>query len=515
MVVLTGGRSSDRDGYAKNQEHALWAHMTKGVTVRPLSQSSAKGAAIGLPTEGVTLTVSLGGRARTALISLATLALAVAPAAPALAATSGPPTPVDLFQNFQTCSADATSPVYVDARQSLPLEALSEDSTDSPFVTEQFRVWPVSDPSQVVTFSNQFALPGIEETVSVPGSDLTDGLTYAWTVQTIAASGTSAGSAPCYFTVDDTSPTSAPTVTSSNYPSGQRNQGGAPIQLTLGANGVNDVAGYVFSWVGTLPVAGIAEIGPHGIPQPIDPYTSDPSNFAAASTLGGSATVSLVPPTDTGFLVLTVASLDRAFNESPATTFFIFVKPDAPTITQLNPNVQFDKRAEFRLTPDPGLEAASPVTSYTVQFFGQTGKTFTVKAAADGTAVVGLTLDSPNADFLTVTSTSADGWVSQNQFWNFQVDTTPTVGSDVYLENQTSGGVGVPGTFTFAPKVKGITTYTYGFSDGTAGTVATHSNGTARITFTPTQSGFYFLDVYGTTQDGLQLADYFYVFFVN
>ena len=116
---------------------------------------------------------------------------------------------------------------------------------------------------------------------------------------------------------------------------------------------------------------------------------------------------------------------------------------------------------------------------------------------------------------MVVTSTSADGWVSQNSFWNFEFDTTPTVSSDVYLENQTSGGVGVPGTFTFAPKVKGITSYTYGFSDGTGGTVATHTNGTAQITFTPSQSGFYFLDVFGTTKNGLQLTDYFYVFFVN
>ena len=75
---------------------------------------------------------------------------------------------------------------------------------------------------------------------------------------------------------------------------------------------------------------------------------------------------------------------------------------------------------------------------------------------------------------MTVTSTSADGWVSQNSFWNYQVDTSPTVSSDVYLENQTSGGAGVPGTFTFAPKVKGITSYTYAFSDGTGGTVAAH-----------------------------------------
>jgi hypothetical protein len=75
-----------------------------------------------------------------------------------------------------------------------------------------------------------------------------------------------------------------------------------------------------------------------------------------------------------------------------------------------------------------------------VQLFGQIQQTFTVKASADGSAEFGVTLDSPDGDSMLVTSTSADGWVSQN---------------------------------------------------------------------------FYFLDVYGTTKDWIQLADYFYVFFVN
>jgi hypothetical protein len=461
------------------------------------------------------MTTALGGRTRTALIMLATLAMAFATTGTAMAATSGPPTPIDLFNNYQACSTDAGSPVFVNAVEGLPLEALSQDTVDSPFVTEQFQVWPVNDPSQAVTISNQYALPGIEESVSVPGSELTDGVTYAWEVQTIAASGTSAWSATCYITVDNTAPASAPTVSSSNYPSGQSNQGGAPIQVTLGANGVSDVAGYVFSWSGDLPVAGIANIGPDGIPEPVDPYTSDPANFAAASTLGGSATASLVPPADSGLLVLTVASLDRAFNESPPTTYYIFVKPDAPTITAQIPNPKFGHREQFRLTPAPGLEAASPVTSYTVQFYGATDQTYTVKASPTGGAELAVTLDSPTGDFMVVTSTSADGWVSQNAFWNYSIDTSPTVSSDVYLENQTSGGVGVPGNFTFAPKVKGIVSYTYAFSDGTGGTVAARGDGSAQITWTPSQSGFYFLDVYGTTRSGIELTDYFYVFSVN
>lgn len=432
-----------------------------------------------------------------------------------MAATSGPPTPVDLFNEFQACSTNASSPVYVSAGQDLQLQALSQDTTDFPSITQQFQLWPVSDPSQVITFSNPLVTPNTEPTFRVPGSDLTDGLTYAWQVQTVGASGTSAWSAPCYITVDNDSPSAAPTVASSNYPSGQRDQGGTPIQVTLGSNGVSDVAGYVFSWFGVLPAATTETTGPDGSLQPADPYTADPANFAAASAVVGSATVSLIPPEDSELLVLTVASLDRAFNESQPTSFFIFTKPDAPTITWLNPGVPFDKNAEFHITPSPGLQAASPVTSYTVDFRGQTGRALTVKASADGTAEFGQVLDSPVGDSMSVTSTSADGWVSQDAFWGNSVDTTPTVSSDVYPENQTSGGAGIPGTFTFAPKVKGITSYTYAFIDGTGGTVAAKGDGTAQITWTPSASGFYFLDVYGTTKDGIRLSDYFYVFFVN
>jgi hypothetical protein len=409
------------------------------------------------------------------------------------------------------------SPIYLDGRLSLNLEALSQDTADLS-VTEQFQVYPVSDPSQVLTFTNQFALPGIEASVSVPGSDLADGQTYAWQVQTVATSGTSPVSAPCYFTIDDTSPSAPPTVSSSNYPSGRANQGGAPIQVTLGANGVSDVAGYVFSWVGDLPVFGVS-IGPHGIPQPISPWTTanpftGSAGFVQASSLGGPATLGMIPPTDTGFMILTVASLDRAFNESPPTRFFIFVKPDAPTITQLAPNPQFGQNAQFRLTPDPGIEAASRVVSYTVTV--NDSQTFTVKASASGNAEFGARLDSAfGGNFIFVTSQSADGWVSQNQFWSDQLNTEPTVTSNIYLGSGAGGGPGVPDTFTFDLKVKGIASFTYGFSDGTAGTVKADGSGVAQITWAPQQSGFYFLEVFATTKDGESLLPYFNAFTVN
>lgn len=465
------------------------------------------------------MSMSLGGRSRAALVFLATLGLALAAASPATAATAAPPTPIDLFNGDLSCSTDVSSPTYLSASplQGVLLEGLSQDTnaSDTPFLTEQFQIWPVSNPTQTTTLSNTTVLPGFEGTVTVQASDLSDGQTYGWHVQAVGAGGTSAISAPCYFTVDNTAPSNPPTITSANYPQGQLDQGGAPVQVTLGANGVSDVEGYVFTWVQPLPVPLLAGIGPFGIPQPVDNF-ADTAHFARASTLGGSATANLIPPFGSGPMTLTVASLDRALNESPVATYTIFVKSTAPTIRQLVPNPQFDKQTEFVISPNPGLQAASPVVGYTVQFFGQTQQTFNVKASADGTAEVSVTLDGTTGDLMFVSSKSADGWVSDNAFWSDNnIDTTPTVSSNVYLENQSSGGVGVPGTFTFAPKVKGIVSYTYSFNFGQTVTVKAGGDGVAHISFTPDQSGFYDLEVYGTTRNGLELVPYDYFFTVT
>jgi hypothetical protein len=459
------------------------------------------------------LSTSLGRRWGVALISLATLGLALVAAYPASAATAAPPTPIDLFNGYQSCSTGVNSPTYLWGGEGVKIEGLSQDTSDT-LLTEQFQVWPVSDPTQTTTLSNQYVVSGYEGSITVPAGDLSDGQTYAWQAQAVGTGGTSAWSAPCYFTVDDTRPSNPPTITSSNYPQGQLDQGGAPVQVTLGANGVSDVAGYVFSWTGTLPVAGVANIGSYGIPQPVDPYT-DTAHFARASTLGGSATVSLIPPYGAGPMTLTVASLDRAYNESSVATYTIFVKSTAPTIKQLAPNPQFGKQTEFLLQPNPGLQAASPVVGYTVHFYGQTQQTINVKASANGTAEVPVTLDGTTGDYMLVTSQSADDWVSDNAFWGDTIDTTPTVNSNVYQENQSSGGVGVPGTFTFTPKVKNIVSYTYSFNFGQTVTVKAGGDGAAQISWTPDQSGFYDLEVYATTRDGLELAPYDYFFFVN
>jgi hypothetical protein len=460
--------------------------------------------------------MSRGGRLRATVVSLAALVTGLALASPATAAAATPSTPIDLFNGYRFCSTDVNSPTYLSSSGGVLIEGLSPetDSSTAP-ITEQFQVWPTGDSTQTTTYSDQHLRPGDEGSVQVPAGDLSDGQTYAWRAQAVGTDGASEWSASCYFRVDATQPSSAPAITSSNYPEGQWDQGGAPIQITLGANGAGDVEGYVFSWhgAGGFPVPG-ADIGAHGIPAPRDPYANTAA-YVRASALGGPASLNLIPPSGGGPMTLTVASLDRAYNRSPVATYTITVTSTDPTIELLTPDPEFGGWASFLLQPDPGLQAASPVVGYTVKFSGETDKTIDVTASADGTGHVRVKLDGIWSNSLTVTSKSASGWVSGNAIWSRSFDTTPTVGSDAYPENQSSGGVGVPGTFTFTPKVKHIVSYTYSFNYGTPVTVNAGQGHAATVGWTPDQSGFTDLEVYATTEDGLQLTPYDYFFSVS
>ncbi|MFI9600908.1 hypothetical protein ACIHCX_13640 [Streptomyces sp. NPDC052043] len=433
------------------------------------------------------------------------------------AASGTPTTPTQLFNGVQSCSTDADKPTYLGAREGLTVMGIpgSDEPTDNAPVTVQYQAWPVTDPSRITTVSRERAALGFEATVDLPADAFTDGETYAWRAQTVAGGTASDWSTECYVTIDNTAPSKSPTLSVSNYSDDDEwNQGGEPVHVTLDSNGVDDVTGFEFSWTGDFPVIA-AEIGPYGVPQFVDPY-SNTRYRTRADTLGGSATLNLIPPQGSGVMTLWVRSLDRAYHPSPRTSYTFRVKSTAPTVTPSPSLPQFGKRTTFTLKPNPALQATSRVVSYSVATTGgQNDKTITVKASADGTAKVTLTLDGIYHESVDVKSTSANGWVSDAGRWYTSFDTTATVSSDVYTEDESSGGVGVPSTFTFAPKVKGVVSYTYSFNWGPEVTVKAGAHQAARISWNPSQTGFQDLMVYATTRDGVQLAPYDYVFYVN
>ncbi|MFF5023921.1 hypothetical protein ACFY2J_06630 [Streptomyces collinus] len=462
------------------------------------------------------MTISFGAHSRAVLASLGTLALALAAASPASAAGGTPTTPTQLFNGYRHCSTDADRPTFLWGRQGLVAEGIpgTTDASDTTPLTARFQLWPVTDPTQITTVTRERAVPGFEATVNLPAEALTDGQTYAWRAQTVAGSAASDWSAPCYVTVDDSGPAHAPTVSSPNYPPDVWNQGGAPVRFTLDAGGADDVTGYEFTWHRDLPVIG-TNIGGHGVPQPVDPY-DDARYFVRADRLGGPATLDLLPPSGAGPMTLTVRSLDRAYNGSPSTDYTFRVSSTAPTVTPAVPSPEFGRPTGFTLRPDPALQSVSPVVAYSVQTVGgQDDRTVDVTAAADGTAKVRLALDGTYGESLRVTSRSADGWVSDAASWSISYDTTPTVTSDVYPENGSGGGTGVPGTFTFAPKVKGVASYTYSFDGDPEVTVPAGAHHRARVSWTPSADGFSYLTVRATTRSGAELASYDYYYTVN
>jgi hypothetical protein len=444
-----------------------------------------------------------GRRVRVGLASLAAIGLAVAAASPALADTATPITPTQLITAGQACVTDQSAAQYFNTNDGLEIEAAAGLSDGNPVpVSTEYQLWPVSDPADVSSWSLA-SVPDYDNPFIVPSGDFTDGQTYAWDAASAADGETSAFSTPCYLIVDDTYPANPPTVTSSNYSSTGENQGGAPVQVTFSANGVSDVAGYAFNWVGTA--------SGQEYTTPSDPDT-DVAGAVRASTVGGSVTLNLIPPSAEWPLSLSVISLDRAGNPSPPTTYSFSVDGDAPTVALHGKLPTYGAANVYDLTPNAALEAQSPVVSYNVQVVGDPNgqQNYTVAANADGTATTQITLDSNYGEWVQVSSVSADGWTSA--LGDYQIVTTPTVSSDVYTENGTSGGVGVAGTFTFAPPVKDVASYSYSFDYGTTQTIVPAHHGKAQLSWTPTASGSYDIEVYAILKDGTELYPYDYFF---
>ncbi|MGW5353957.1 hypothetical protein ACWERV_25985 [Streptomyces sp. NPDC004031] len=443
------------------------------------------------------------------------LALLVAPQAVATGGT--PTTPTELFNNYRACAADAAAPTYVSGSGGVVLEGIpaltGDEGMPTMTGTEQFQFWPVADPAQITGLTLEFASLGYEGKVTVPESALTDGQVYAWQAQTVVGADSSDWSAPCYFVADSTRPPTA-AVTSANYPQDQISEGGDPVRFTFDANGADDVEGFEFAWQDPLPVS-VTGFGEYGVPQPRDPY-ADSRYYVRADHLGGSATVDLIPPPGFGPKTLHVVSLDRTGTTSFREATYSFVLESAfPTVTP-PADPSFDEPATFRLAPSPALQAKSPTVSYTVWTLGGLhDRTVEVPADRNGNARVTLTLDGANGEDVYVTSTSANGWVSDEGGWSSSFDTETGVTSDVYAENASGGGVGVPGTFTFTPKVPHVVSYTYSFNWGDPVTVKAGLGHAAHVTWTPEESGFVSLTVDATLADGTPLATRYYYFTVN
>jgi hypothetical protein len=162
----------------------------------------------------------------------------------------------------------------------------------------------------------------------------------------------------------------------------------------------------------------------------------------------------------------------------------------------------------------PGLPGSVSVTYVWSDLF-EFSERVTVPLDADGTATI--TVTPPRSGplwFDAFTSTEAgyrSGWgeavidVASNQ---------PQVTSAEYPAGQTSGGVGIPGTFVFSSPAPGVVSYTYQFSDQPPATVPAGPDGTASVVFTPTHTYVNFVTVTSTFADGTTSESGGYTFYV-
>jgi hypothetical protein len=421
-----------------------------------------------------------------------------------------PPTKAtDLFNDDQPCT---TSRPYRYVAETTPLlEAIAHDVDPGERPVVDFALWPVGNPAQRTEFSSPLGGSGSENSARVPDGVLTNGGVYAWQARSDDGTDVSAWTRPCYFGVDSIRP-NPPTVTS-DYPQNQVHQGGVPPVFTFGANGSNDVIGYQYSWTSPLSVFAVP-IGPNGVPQWFDPFTQ--AGWVRADHAGGSVSIS-IPPPPSRVATLTMRSITRSYNISDSVTYMIDITDTEPSVSLSTTTPAYGASVTINFAPNP---AVTDVDSYTYEFEGAYPQSHTVAAGPDGTASASVVPPYFGNVPIVVTSHSKNGWVSSPNEVQVYVDTTPTITSDVYLEDTTGsgpsyGGVGVTGTFTFASKVPNATSVTYSFDGDSETTIPLNSNGTAQVQWTPDASGQHMVIANVTGADGTVFESYYYYFNVN
>jgi hypothetical protein len=216
----------------------------------------------------------------------------------AQAAATSPSPPTMLGFSFGTgpdvCVAGPDRPFIATT-----MPVLRATVTDPTTASLTFR-WSLLDGTVVGEVTTTTLVVGGASQATIPAGDLSDGGTYSWQVRGNGADGPGPFSPSCEFGVDTTPPDVAPTVTSTDFPKNSfLDVLGRSGQFTFDPNGVADVVAFRYTLTGDAPV------------------TVD-------TTAGAPRTVRLTP-LRSGPLTLTVASLDRAGNRSPSTTYSFFV----------------------------------------------------------------------------------------------------------------------------------------------------------------------------------------------
>ncbi|GIG60562.1 hypothetical protein Lfu02_49340 [Longispora fulva] len=221
-----------------------------------------------------------------------------------------------------------------------------------------------------------------------------------------------------------------------------------------------------------------------------------PQTVAAAPT---GTTKVRVTPLHGGANVLSVRSRNAAGVFSPPRAF-AFTVPTAPTVT----STDYPENTYTGGPNVPGVFTFRPKMPNVVEYLYKVGDAAEqTVAAVDGVGTVTVTPMTGGWSTMTVRSRSADGTLSDPRSYTFIVgEGSPQVSSTDYPSYQWSGYPGKPGTFTFTPNMPGVTEYRFGSDPANPQTVAAAPDGTATVSWTPTQPGWQYLYVMSFAANG-------------
>ncbi|SCG55791.1 hypothetical protein GA0070213_105252 [Micromonospora humi] len=336
-------------------------------------------------------------------------------------------------------------------------------------LTVSFAAWPVDQPDARIertdtAWDGDRAAGRFDQIYPQP---FEHDRTYAWQMRAADSRATGDWSPTCYFRTDFRGPDKPPTVTSTAFPDDREFHPGVPGDFTFAANGAADVATYGYS----LNYGG--------------------EKTVAAAGAGGSATVTLTPRP--GINTLRVWSLDAVGNRSATTDYDFLARDVSPIVNGRLDEIGVPATFQVRSQLDG-------VVRYRYRLDGDPERT--VDAAADGTATFTVTATRGGNRTLSVTGVTAAG-VEVTSTRQFSLPTEPKISATVYEEYTTGGGQGVPGVFTFTPRLPDTVSYRYRFGDQEA-TVQAGAAGTASVTWTPTEAGWVNLAVWSVSRDGTE-----------
>ncbi|MEU0076504.1 hypothetical protein ABZY58_01175 [Micromonospora tulbaghiae] len=382
-----------------------------------------------------------------------------------------PGVPTDL-QTTDGTACTTTEPYQVTRNPTLSGVVHDRDRNDGGGTDQldvSFAAWPVDQPEARIERAD-YARDGERATGrydQMYPSPFEHDRTYAWQMRAKDSRATGEWSPVCYFRLDVRGPATAPTVTSTDFPDDRESHPALPGEFTFGANGATDAVRFGYS----LNQLGEKTVG--------------------ADRPGGSATVTLTPRPSIN--MLRVWSYDAAGNRSESTEYDFFARDVSPIVEgRLN---EIGVPATFQLRPQ-----MDGVVRYRYALDGDPERT--VEAAADGSAAITVTATRGGFRTLTVTSVTAGG-VEVTGSHEFFLPTEPKISATVYEEYGAGGGQGIPGVFTFTPRLPDTVSYRYRIA-GEERTVEAEADGTASVTWTPTEAGWVDLAVWSVSRDGTE-----------